>query len=357
MSSAAPASREAGDSDGHDPTWLRTTPTFRAGKLVVAPVLDVIAQYVLSIRKDDAGEPDWFHEFELPRAQFGAVARYGEARVGVVAETVRSTSGGALIGLAGDSIVLRIRAAFLGYRLFERLSLSAGVVPTLTIPAVESSSGLRVLAPTGLELTGASSPADLGTTARLELPRGFGTVAVGGYNGEGYTGRELNRGKNLELAAFVHPGALGPPWIRPLTVQASYVAGSNGTGLARADRLSAGLAYSERRVRVGALVTYGLGLVDDGARRWLLVDGYGRVEPLAGLILGAQLMHFRRDLSMPGDVLSIVTGSVGYRPVEALEALLAVDRQVAGEMAAPTLPGLDSWRIRAVARFQLEHPK
>lgn len=329
-------------------------PRLRAGKVVVTPVLDVLTQYVVSVRAQDGSNHEWYHEFELPRALLGAAATYENARVGLVAETVRSTSGGSLIGVAGESIVLRVRAAYLGYELFERLSVKAGVVPTLLIPELERSWGLRVLAPTALERTGAWSPADLGATARVLLPRGFGSVSVGVYNGEGYTGRELNRGKSLEAVAVLHPGALGPGWAKPLAVFGSYVAGSTGTGRARADRVSGGLAYATRAIGVGALVTYGLGFEDEGGRRFLLVDGFARAQPWRGLLVGGQAIHFRRDLSVTADHFSVLTGAVGYRLVEPLEALLAVDRQLAGSAAAPTLPSLDAWRIRAVARFHLE---
>jgi hypothetical protein len=336
----APASR-----DGHE--W-------RLGKLRVALVVDVIGQYVLSLRRKDSGELDWFHELELPRGQLGTRVRYDGAEAGVVVEAVRATGGGSLFGVARDSLVMRLRNGYAGYQLFQRLTLRVGVVPTLTTEPLEHSWNMRAVAAIAAERVRLLSPADLGATALVELPRGFGTVAVGGYNGEGYDGRELNRGKNFEASVVIRPLAMAPPVWRPWAVHLSYLGGSSGTARARADRLIGGLSYARREVSAGAAVIYALGLDDDGGRRSLLVDGFARVEPIGGLILAAQAMHWIRNLADKNDALSVITGAAGYRPVKVLEALLCVDHQLAGDSAAPTLPGLDRWRFRAVARFHVE---
>ena len=118
---------------------------------------------------------------------------------------------------------------------------------------------------------------------RARLPADVGWVAVGAYNGEGYTNRELNRGKNLEAAVALHLPR-GP--LRPLTLFGSYVLGSSGTGLSRADRLTGALLWQGDRVRAGVSVTRGWGVDDDGARGALLVEGFARVEPVARLLVG-----------------------------------------------------------------------
>jgi hypothetical protein len=333
---------------------LNAMPMVQSGKLGFTPVIDVIAEYGLRIRRDDLGARDWYHEFELPRALVGATVHYERASASVITETVRSTSGGSLIGLAGDSIVMRVRNASVGYEFLRRLRLDAGVVPTLTIPALERVSGLRVLGGTGLERTGLGTPADLGVTSRVELPHGLGFVGVGAYNGQGYTGRELNRGKNVEVAAVVRPFAWGPSWVRPLAVHATFVGGSNGTSRARADRVTGGLSYARREGSGGVSVTYGVGVADDGGRRAVMVDAFLRAEPFLGLLVGAQAVHVRRDLDVSGDDVTTLTGAVGYRIVTPLEALLAVDHQRVGDAASATLPALDPWRVRAVIRF---HPE
>jgi hypothetical protein len=316
---------------------------------VVSAGLEVIAQYVLSVRDDPAGETGWFHEFELPRAHGAIEGRWHDASGRLVVEGVRSTAGGALVGVAGESIVLRVREAFAAYRLFDMLDLQAGVVPTFTIRAFETAWKMRAVAPVAVERAGFLSPADLGANARVTLPLHIGWVGAGGYNGEGYSGRELNRGKNVELASGVHPFC----WVeegRPFAVIASYVGGSSGTGLARADRISGGMVWDQPRIGGGATVSYALGVDDAGDQRAISIEGFVRGEPLEGFILAGQVAHLWRDIDAPErDGVLTVTGAGGYRPIKYLEALLAVDAFVPSDLADSGLPDLDDWRFRGIA--------
>ncbi len=328
------------------PAWLRS--------LRFTPILDVIAHYEARGRKDDTGAADWYHEFDVPRAQVGANAALHASHLNVLLETVRSTSGGSLIGVAGESIVIRVRNAFIGYALFDRLELRGGVIPTLTIASLERAWGLRVLGPTGLEASGLGSPADLGASALATLPASFGWVGVAAVNGEGYTGRELNRGKTAEVAAVVRPLAAVSSRAMALALHASYVAGSNGTGLARADRITGGITYATDAVGCGFATTYAIGVGDDGKKPSLLIDGFLRVEPWSKLVLGAHAVTRHRDLRVAGDRTTELTMAAGWRPTPPLEALLAFELPFVADGARATSPAPDSWRIRAVARFHLE---
>ncbi|MBL8744543.1 MAG: hypothetical protein JNK04_25720, partial [Myxococcales bacterium] len=162
--------------------------------LVIEAHLSVYTQYVLSVR-DDVEETDWYHEFELPRAHARIDAAFEGARARVMVEGVRSASEGSLLGVAGDSFVLRLREAWVAYTAWDIVETRLGLVPTMTIGPVESLWGMRMVAPTAIERAGLLSPADLGGTLRGLFPKGFGWVGAGAYNGEGYTQRELNRGK------------------------------------------------------------------------------------------------------------------------------------------------------------------
>jgi hypothetical protein len=294
---------------------------------------------------------------------------------------------------------MRVREAHAGADIGRSLELRAGVVPTLSIAPIERAWSMRALAPSGLERTGLSSPADLGGTLRAFFPQGLGWAALGAYNGEGYARRELNRGKNIEVALFVRPLALLPE-ARPLAVFGSYVAGSAGTGRARANRLTAALLWeggeplaaappaidpdpdphslppapavssplpappspalsaappspappSVARVRGGVALTYALGVDGDGARRSLLVDAFVRAEPVDRLLLGANVAAWDLDVAVPDDALTSVTGAVGYRFVGAIESYFALDRTIAGDRAKETIPGLDTWRFRLITR-------
>lgn len=325
------------------------TPAGTTG-LKVTPGLEIFAGYAARVSRTAAGS-EWFHAFDLPRAHGSLTGEWGPVRARVVIEAVRSATEGALLGVAGDSLLMRLREASAGVRLARwgfGFWVDAGVVPTLTVPELDGSFNLRVVAATPLEATGLSSPADLGGTVRVLFPKGYGSFAVGAYNGEGYTGRERNRGKNIELAAEVHPFA--STGAKPLAVFASYVKGSAGTGRAQADRLTAAILWQGRIIRGGGAFTYAWGVADDGAKRSILGDVFVRVEPIDRLIFGVRGSYWQRDLAASKDRIIDVTGSAGYRIFDPLEAHLAVTRILPGEVAADALPGIDRWDIRVLGR-------
>lgn len=315
--------------------------------LVITPGLEIFAEYDLKIARTGAGT-EWFHSFELPRAHGSLSGAYGPARARLVVEAVRSASEGALIGVAGDSFVMRLREASVGYRYEKLLAIDAGVVPTLTVPELDGTWNLRAVARTPLESTGLSSPADLGATIRVTFPKGYGFAAIGAYNGEGYASRELNRGKNLEGTVEIHPFAATAA--APLGVFASYVKGSTGTGRAQADRLTAAIVWQGRRVRGGAAFTYAWGVADAGDVRSIVADGFVRVEPIDRLIFGARGFAWMRDLADSTDRIVEVTGAAGYRVADPLEAFLAVGRTLPAGAAKEALPGLDHWDFRLIGR-------
>jgi len=310
----------------------------------------VFAQYVFAIR-DDAGSTDWFHDVELPRAIARLDGASGDVRARLAVEAVRSATDGALLGVAGDSLVMRAREASATYTAFEHVEARMGLVPTMTIAPIEQLWGMRMIAPTGLERAGLASPADLGATLRGLLPGGFGWLGVGAYNGEGYDRRELNRGKNVEIAAAIRPlASIDTP---ELTVLASYVAGSSGTALARADRLSGGLGWEGDSVRGGATATFARGVGAASDVDGALVEGFVRVRPLDELSIGANALYFARDTSDADDWTLTVTGSAGWFFAPVFGLFLAVDGQRFGATAAQGLPGVDDVRARVVTALEL----
>lgn len=314
--------------------------------LVIEAHLSVYTQYVLSVR-DDNGVTDWFHEFELPRAHARIDAAFEGARARVMVEGVRSASEGSLLGVAGDSFVLRLREAWLAYTAWEIIETRLGLVPTMTIGPVESLWGMRMVAPTGIERAGLLSPADLGGTVRGFFPKGFGWVGAGAYNGEGYTQRELNRGKNIEVATELHPFAFSEA-AAPFTVLGSYSSGSSGTALARSNRVSTSLGWQGDMVRGGASFIYAWGIADQGDTESALVEGFIRVRPIERLSIGANGTFWLRDIAAESDWTATITGSIGYFIVDPLGVFLAVDGFVNGEEAEQALPPKDDVRFRVI---------
>ncbi len=315
----------------------------------VEPGLDLIAAYAFRGTVSKTGPFQWFHSFEVPRAIGIVRVAAGPAVAALGVEGVYSSSEGALVGVAGDSFVVRIREARVGYRLSDWLAVDAGIVPTLVIPVIDAAFGLRALGAAAIEQRGIATPADLGLSARVTFPRGYGSVAVSAYNGEGYTNRELNRGKNIELAALFHPAPGGS--FAPLGLFAAYQNGSSGTGLSRADRVTAALLWEGDRLRGGAAFTYAFGVADEGRREAAVVEASLRGEPVPRLILAARFSAYLRDVLAGDDHVLSVTGALGFRIAPPFEVFLALGRSMPGPVALASQPGSDFWEGRTAARF------
>ncbi len=314
--------------------------------LVIEAHLSVFAQYVLSLRQADE-ETDWYHEFELPRAHARLDAEFEGARARVLVEAVRSAAEGSLLGVAGDSFVVRVREAWAAYTAWDIIETRLGLVPTMTTGPIESLWGMRMIHPTGVERAGLLSPADLGGTVRGLFPKGFGWIGAGAYNGEGYSQRELNRGKNIEVATEVHPFAFAKV-AEPFTVLASYTLGSSGTSLARSDRVTASLGWQGDLVRGGASFAYAWGVADQGETESLLFEGFVRVMPIERLSFGANASYWLRDQAAEADWAATITGAAGYFIVDPLGVFLAVDGILLGDGANQALPPKDDVRFRLI---------
>lgn len=316
---------------------------------VIRPGLEIFAQYAARNTIGIDGNRTFFHVFDVPRVHAAIEGEWKEARGRIVLEATRSASEGSLVGVAGDSLVVRIREAFVGYRAFGLVDVAAGVVPTLTVPNLDGTWMLRPVAPSVLEANGLLAPADLGARARVELPAGYGFLAVAAYNGEGYTSRELNRGKNVEGAIEIHPlpgGALAP-----LGVFASFTGGSSGTALSQANRLVSGVVWQGATVRAGAIVAHAWGVADLGAARALALTTFVRVEPVSRLYVGARFDHVVRDtVNEPANTLSTLWGVLGYRLLDPIESFVAVTRAVPTRRAEDELPGSNFWDVRIIGR-------
>jgi hypothetical protein len=308
--------------------------------------LEIFAQYTY---RQTAGAP-WYHVFDAPRVHGAIEGERGDVRGRLVLEGVRSAAEGSLVGVAGDSLVIRVREAYAAYRAWGVIEASAGVIPTLTVPELDGTWMMRAIAPSALEASALLAPADLGVKIRSELPRGYGWVGASASNGEGYTSRELNRGKNMEGALEVHPLA-SMPALLPLAIFASYSAGSSGTALARANRVTAGLLWQGRRVRAGAYGTWARGVAELGTQEAQVSSVFVRAEPLDRVLLGARVDHVVRNAgATPADAITTVFLAAGYRIAAPLEAFLALTRSIPTTRADGEQPGSDLWDLRVIGR-------
>ncbi len=312
----------------------------------------LLGAYNLDFFDGDA-DPSYHHEFELGRLWLWAGFQYQDARAHVTMEGTRGAGVGALIGVGGNSLVVRAREAYVAYEAWDRLEIAAGIVPTLIAPEVTRLWGIRAVAQSGVRRFELLEPADLGATVRLQLPAGFGHVGIGFYNGEGYRFREQNRGKTSEYMAQLHPLAFVSS-LRPLTLLVGYSLGSRGPGSVRQDRLEAGVAWDSEWLAAGVATTWVRGVAERAAQDGLLVEAWARVQPIRGLIFGARMQHWIRDLDGDDGQLTEWLVSAGYRYQDLVGAHLALTRWSAGDGAASSLPGYERWRLRLVVEGRFE---
>ncbi len=312
--------------------------------------IEVFASYAFQRLTPSQSTPTWFHVFDVPRVHAAIDAERGDVRGRLLIEAVRSASDGALLGVAGDSLVLRVREAYAEYLPIRALALSIGMMPTSTVPEIDGTWRMRAIAASAIETAGLASPSDVGARLRWELPHRLGFVAASAYNGEGYTNRELNRGKNVEAAVSLHPPRASS--LAPLGLFGSYVSGSMGTASALANRATAGIVWQGELVRAGGFATYAWGVRDAAEPRAMVVSAFARVEPVDRWLLGARLDHAVRDVGASNrDAVTTVFGAAGYRVADPLETYLAVSRSLPTSRAEAELVSANSLELRAIARF------
>jgi hypothetical protein len=317
--------------------------SFKLGPLQISPQLDLFGSFE-GLWPNGAPSYD---TFAVPRALAGLELSAEGFRGRFLLEGVYSTDGGALIGTAGDSEVLRLREAWGGYR-WRFLEARLGVIPDPQFAPLEHAWAFRELTADGLEAFHLVPPADFGASLRAWLPGDFGWIALAVTNGEGYGQRELNNGKNVTLAATVRP----VPSMRPLEVVASGVLGSTGVGNTRSDRLGGGVLWDDGWLGAGVTAHAFWGLDDDGGRRGLLLQAFARAQLFDRLLLAVRGQHLWRDFSASSDdSVTTVAAGVGARLGYGFEVFAEYERDALSPVARAAIPGGDVNVVRVVARL------
>ncbi|MFT3836945.1 MAG: hypothetical protein QM723_08105 [Myxococcaceae bacterium] len=343
LCSALAADEPPGVADGGTPAPATLPASFTLGPIELTPQLDLFGSFE-GVFPTEAKSDD---RFAVPRALAGLEVQADGVRGRFLVEGVYSTEGGALIGTAGDSEVIRLREAWGGYR-WRFLEARLGVIPDPQFAPLEHAWAFRQLAPDGLEAFHLSSPADFGASVRGWLPAELGWVAIAVSNGEGYGQRELNTGKNLTLAANVRP----VPGLKPLEVVASGVLGSAGVGNTRADRLGGGVLWDGGWLGAGVTAHAFWGLADDGGRRGLLLQAFARAQLFERLLLAVRGEHLWRDFSATADdSVSTLAAGLGVRLGFGCELFAEYERDALSPLARASQPGADVNVVRVVVRL------
>ncbi len=287
--------------------------------------------------------------FDVGRLHLGTRYESGSVTTRVVVEGVRSSTDGALIGVAGDSFVLRAREAYAELRLPGDVARRAGMVPTLTIPEIEGTWMLRAVSAVPLEQWRFASPADVGAQVRWSFPRRIGVLAASVTNGEGYASREMDTRKNGECALTMRPLALLE--LPEVALFASASRGTVGASSARNDRATAALLWQGKALRAGVSYSLAWGLSGDGSLQPSLLETFAAVEPVRDILVGLRVT--RADLDTANATPAAVDGilaSAGYRVAPELEVHVAGEVSRTNDAARVAQPGADRTELRAVVR-------
>lgn len=367
---SAPGAYPAGVAGAPTPAGRRVVASLEPLGVDVLAGVDLAGSYVYRRQRAQAadGASDWFHVFELTRGHLALGAESSHAEGRLLVETVRSAADGSLTGVAGDSLVLRAREAFVGLSTCGRrrpaepnLDLapclrtvrgraSLGVVPTPLLAELDGTAMMGPLSRSTGERESWLSPSDAGVSARLD----FGAAAhvTGGvFNGEGYGQRELNRGKNGEVVLVGRP--LSPLGLAPFALVGAAAVGSEGVGLARANRWTGAAVWQGSSLRAGVAFTQASGILGDGAREARAFELFSRGELPLGFTVGGRVAHVQRNIAATGDALSTVVVFVGHRPAPLFEVDLVFDHQLPASITRSIVQGVDRTEVRLVGRFVL----
>lgn len=293
-----------------------------------------------------------YRAFDLPRARLGAdavLSPWISARM--MLETVRSAAPGSLYGVEGDSIVVRAREVY-GEASAPpdwpvSLRVRGGLVPTLAITPLEVMWGRRVIAPTSLEAAGYASPADLGAALLVGLPEGLGEIALGVFNGEGFTQHEQNEGKTSQVRLWLTPIERWLPEKSSLKLLVHYEDGSVGPTQARADRLVLGSSFELPVASVGLDVSFVDGVAGRSDQRARTAAAWLRLGPFLGVegVARYEQIDPDRRSNAGQDRTTVWQAGLGYRasldnPRQAFELYLTYRSATVGDLARGSEPRL-----------------
>jgi len=229
-----------------------------------------------------------FSEFRLDRGELGAVIGLGpylgsELRL----ESIRSAQNGGELGIAGDSIVVRVKRAqvFGDYDIAgapESLSVhgALGITPDPWITALETDYPLRPLSATASERVLGWPTSDLAGLGRVTY--GPVRLSVSFGNGEGLDYPERNNGKTTTGVVEALP--LDTPDAR-LRIAAVARDGSVGPARVRDRRFGGGATLWTPLVGAGLEAVQAYGIAHRGDLEALALSGWAEVRPAKPLAL------------------------------------------------------------------------
>ena len=316
------------------------------GDTTVRAVLDLFTAYRTEQYTEES-VPD-LSEFRLERAHIGARITNRWLRTSVLLEAQHSAGGGAQMGVAGDSIIARFREASVGLQWHPWMVGEVGLIQGLLNEALLTDwNRVRPVGAPHAVREGLISPADLGARLLASFPHNYGEIGIAVVNGEGYTSRELNTGKDIETIARIRPLA-AVDGAEKLEFLAGYAHGSRGSASTRANRSLLGARWVDTAWGLGFDWMGIKGLNLDGGREGSLFSGYLHAEPIASWILVGRASLFQRNQQDSSDSVTSIEGSIGWRVVNPATVYLCGEKTIPGQTTRTTNPEEDRWILRAI---------
>jgi hypothetical protein len=261
-------------------------------------------------------------------------------------EAVRSAGPQSLIGVDGDSLVVRMLEAYgHGAVALGPIHVGArfGLVPERWIEQIEKGYDTRGIDPLSSDRL-FFDRSDVGATLTVSGWNGLVELDVEFVNGEGRAQRELNLGKNTSAILTVRPIQRQlPRGPMTLALHGSYRDGSIGVASARNHRAAAATTFASPWAYAGVEYVHALGFDGQPARRTNAIGvwGSGHVwAPYLGLM--AKYDRIDQDLGTPDAIAHLMTAAVfsdafGYlnRNRRRLRLYLGYQHEAYGHGAGP----------------------
>ncbi|MCB9653407.1 MAG: hypothetical protein H6729_04645 [Deltaproteobacteria bacterium] len=212
----------------------------RAPSIRVVTFGHLTATADFAFQAGDNGDPA--SEFRLDTARAGACALFRTyGGIAFAAEAIRSAGPQSLFGVAGNSLLVRVRNAF-GFTEFApgygQLTIEAGLISDPWLRTLDAHDALTHESPRVSETAELFSPSDLGIAVAYTILDGRARLRLAVSNGEGLEQDERNRGKNIVgvlSGQLVQLHLLGG--IAHLALHGGYREGTIGVGNGRNSRL------------------------------------------------------------------------------------------------------------------------
>jgi hypothetical protein len=277
---------------------------------------EVFGNWEFSERDESA-----FNEFRIDRAEFGLGWRFPvEAGFFVRMETIRSAGPDSLFGIAGNSIIPRLKE---GYAFYEpkvwrgEVTARVGLIPDIWVQTLLDRYQLRAASPLASERNQFFARSDVGASVGYEILDGLVAARVAVTNGEGRARVERNNGKNTTAVVSVSPVDF-ELFDQPAEFAAHVMGrdGSTGVDSTRNHRVAGALTLDNPRLSAGVEFARAWGLADRPGLDAVTLGGWVRGEPVEQWLgLYGRFDHTNRgpqgDLTLGGEtaVDALVAGA------------------------------------------------